>query len=1268
MMGVFCSMASKDSFVHLHLHTDFSLLDGCCRIDRLLDRCAELNMPAVAITDHGNLFGAMNFYSAAKKRGIKPIIGCEIYFVHDHKMSEKPRRDRKRTDDIGDLPEDHQLSPADFPKHQIHHKTILAESFEGYQNLSRLVSKAHTEGVYYKPRVDIEALAQYSKGLIGLSGCINGVASQYLLYGDYANARKATADFVDIFGKDRYYIEVQDHGLSYQKRIIPGLVQLAKEFDLPIVATNDVHYVLKGDVEPHDALLCIQTGKLISDENRLKYPCNEFYLKSREEMEARFPNIPGCIDNTLELAERVDIKINFGENHYPVFRETQPIEFNPDKKSFDKILSIYEKEKNKLLAQSGEEQNFSLSAEEREDLTKNGVKLLELCKQGLKERYNVDYDHPETFSPGPDQDSAFAQQICRKLEYELAIICGTGFIDYFLIVWDFIHWARMQGIPVGPGRGSGAGCVVSYVLKITDIDPLRFGLLFERMLNLERVSPPDFDIDFCMRRRDDVVSFVRKKYGVDRVANIITFGTFGAKMIVRDLARVNEIPYAEADQLAKMVPDELNISLEDAVLKSDDLRSATKTNPIANRIVEHGKVIEGMVRNTGKHACGIIIGDQPLTNLVPVTMQEGDLTTQYPKGPVEDLGLLKMDFLGLKTLTVIYDSQENVKKTKNLPDFDIEKIPLHDKKTFDLLNSGQTVGVFQLESGGMQTLCRQIALSSFEEIIALIALYRPGPMQFIPQFIEGKKDPSTIKVPHPLLKTLVEETYGVLVYQEQVMQAAQIIAGYTLGEADILRRAMGKKKPEVMAQQKEIFINGAKKKNNLSRGTALEIFAILEKFAAYGFNKSHSAAYAMLSYRTAYLKANYPVEFMAGLLSSDLGNADKVSHFVDECSSMSIPVLGPDINESRDNFTPVYSKKHPEGSIRFGMAAIKGVGDAAAESIIKEREVNGPYKSFRDFASRLDTKAVNKRVVECLIKTGGFDSLGEKRSYLLDNVESIMSDVASSQRDRQSGQGSLFDMLGGDETEAVDEWLDTDFGGRKQDDYEELDDDTRLSFEKDLIGFYLTGHPLDQYGRLGQYLQNIRSDQIAECPDREPFRILGVISNVAFKQSRRDNRKWAMFLLGTARESFSISVFADAYEKYAHLIRNNTVVCVHGQVMNKNGDVRLNGLEVLSIQETLSNTVETTFVIFDNHEEIDESLLWLRRKLNDSYGATKMELGFSLDDGSVLRAEIANSLRYDLTTQMLSDFVRHPSIKDIRFVVKPVPVIETKNGFFAQTR
>ena len=698
-----------------------------------------------------------------------------------------------------------------------HHKGVIAKDFEGYQNLCKLVSDAHVNGVYYKPRTDIEKLAQYSKGLIGLSGCINGVAAQYLIYGDEANARRVTSDFVDIFGRENYFIELQDHGMPVQRRIIPGLIKLANEFDLKIIAANDSHYVYKEDADPHDALLCIQTGKIIADPNRMKYPSQEFYLKSREEMMEIFKEVPESIDNTVHVAEMCDLEIHFDENHYPVFEAPPELRtFKEDASTFDRILDIYEVEKTKVNKQDGKDEVCKLTKKERDLHKSNGTLLLELCKRGLLDRYGVDYDNRSTYTPSEGQRADFAEFLCEQLDYQIAIIAGTGFIDYFLIVWDFINFARGKGIPVGPGRGSGAGCIVAYVLLITDIDPLRFGLLFERMLNLERVSPPDFDIDFCMRRREDVVSFVRDKYGADSVANIITYGTFGAKMVIRDMARVNDVPFAEADKLAKMIPDELNISLDASIQKSKELREEIERNPVARKIVEQGRVIEGMVRNTGKHACGIIIGDQPIHNLVPVTLQEGDLTTQYAKGPAEDLGLLKMDFLGLKTLTVISDAETSVKRLEGMRDFDIEKITLEDSKTYELLNQGKTVGVFQLESSGMQSLCKQIGLSVFEEIIALVALYRPGPMQFIPQFIRGKKDAKTIEVPHPLLRELVSETYGVMVYQEQVMEAARIIAGYTLGGADILRRAMGKKIASVMEAQKEVFVAGANKTHGMS--------------------------------------------------------------------------------------------------------------------------------------------------------------------------------------------------------------------------------------------------------------------------------------------------------------------------------------------------------------------------------------------------------------------------------------------------------------------
>ncbi|MCD8483713.1 MAG: DNA polymerase III subunit alpha [Verrucomicrobia bacterium] len=754
-------------------------------------------------------------------------------------------------------------------------------------------------------------------------------------------------------------------------RIIPGLLKLAKEFGLRVVCANDVHYVYREDYKPHDALLCIQTGKLIKDEARMRYPNQEFYLKSHAEMLQAFPDNPETLQNTLAVAEMVDLNLKFGEDHYPVFERSLEVTYHEDSSGFDRILDIYVEEKNKIQSREGKPL-IHLDADERIRFKRNGEYLFDLCKIGLYERYGVDYDavryQRPRFTGQSDIDAERAERICQQLEYELAIITGTGFVDYFLITWDFIHWARLQEIPVGPGRGSGAGCVVAYVLKITDIDPLRFGLLFERMLNLERVSPPDFDVDFCMRRRDEVVDYVRRKYGADKVANIITYGKFGAKMVVRDLARVMSMEYVEANKLAKMVPDDLNISLDDAIAKSHELQAEIARNPTVAEIMRQGKVIEGMVRNTGKHACGIIISDQPLTELVPVTLQEGALTTQYAKGPVEELGLLKCDFLGLKTLTVISDAQEFVRQTTGNKDFDIEKVSLEDAETYALLNSGKTTGVFQLESGGMQALCRQIGLSSFEEIIALIALYRPGPMQFIDQYIKGKKDPTTVVVPHPLLKDLVLETYGVLVYQEQVMEAARIVAGYTLGGADMLRRAMGKKVKEIMDQQKEIFIAGAKEKNNIDRKTAEEIFAILEKFAQYGFNKSHSAAYAMLSYRTAFLKANYPVEFMAAVLGCEVSNPVKVSHFIEECASMNVDVLGPDVNESGASFTPVIQKG--KSSIRFGLAAIKGVGDGAAEAIIIERKRNGAFKDFEDFVSRMDSKVVNRRVLENLVKTG----------------------------------------------------------------------------------------------------------------------------------------------------------------------------------------------------------------------------------------------------------------------------------------------------------
>ena len=1222
-------MSTKDTeFVHLHVHTDHSLLDGCSRTDKLCARAAELGMKALSITDHGVLYGLTSFFKQAEKHGIKPLLGCEIYLVYEDELA---------------------LVNEERAKQKSRHMGLLARNFTGYQNLCKLVSKAHTQGFYRNPRTDMTTLAAHSEGLIGFSGCLAGVIPKFLLADEYENARAATAKFVDIFGKDYFIIEIMDHGIEEQRRIIPGLLKLAKEFDLKVVATNDVHYVKKNDWEPHDSLLCIQTGAKVADANRMRYDAQQFYLKSRNEMDLAFKEVPEAITNTSGVAEMCEVKLPFGEDHYPVYE--RPIEIESDQhkedhSNFDRCLDIYVKSKNEILVRDAKKP-IKMGDAERIKLKANGLYLFELCKDGLKERYGTDYDACRADWKNVSADD---KRYCEQLEYELAIITGTGFVDYFLIVWDFIAWARKQAIPVGPGRGSGAGCIVAYVLKITDIDPLSFGLLFERMLNLERVSPPDFDVDFCMRRRDEVVNYVRDKYGKDRVANIITFGTFGAKMVIRDLARVNDLDFAESNKLAKMIPDELNISLDDSVKKSPELAAEVNRNPIARTIIDQGRVIEGMIRNTGKHACGVIIADQDITNLIPVTLQEGDLTTQYPKGPSEDLGLLKMDFLGLKTLTVIFEAEKNVQATRDNHDFNVANVTLDDKETFNLLNSGRTTGVFQLESGGMQQLCRQIGLSSFEEIIALIALYRPGPMQFIPQFIEGKKDPSTVEIPHPLLKELVEETYGVLVYQEQVMQAAQIIAGYTLGGADVLRRAMGKKIKSVMDAQKDVFIKGAKETNDIDRRKAEDIFALLETFAEYGFNKSHSAAYAMLSYRTAYLKANYPVEFMAAVLTADQGNADKISHNLAECNAMNVPVLSPDVNESGADFTPVIEKD--EGSIRFGMASIKGVGEGAAQVIIQERVANGAYDNFTDFIVRNADKAVNRRVMEALIKTGGFDSLGEDRATLLDGLESTLAEAESARHDLETGQFTIFDMLG-DEVGVADE----DKLGNNRRSVEPMGMTEKLGYEKELLGFYISGHPMDAYAGIDEAIDSFHHpDDLVNFDDRSSFRLSGIVSNLAIKYTRKDSKQMAVFNLATRTHSYEMIMFPDPYAKEGARLEDGKLALIHGLVGRRNGEMSLAAHNIFDLEISIPKLISRINFILHPNDKAAEFIELLRETIDDQYGETCVNISFLVEE-QIIETQTAQSLTFTITQTNFKKLRRHPALAGVRIEavdLKPV--------------
>lgn len=1193
----------RKNFVHLHVHSDHSLLDGACRIDRLVERVFDFGMNAIALTDHGNLFGIPQFYKMAKKAGIKPLLGCETYLLFEGSRLEK-KRER--------VSEGLRLA----------HLGLIAQNWEGYQNLAKLISDAHVNGFYYKPRTDVEMLSRHANGLIATSGCMTGVLSQYLLRNEMVKAREALGRFIDIFGRERFFVEIQNHGMPEQLEINPKLVTLAKEFQVRVVATNDVHYVHPEDWEAQDALLCIQTGTKIKDEQRMRMPTRQFYLKSREEMEQAFKGFPEALDNTLLIPDMCDVKLPFGENHYPVFQ----------------------------LPENAKQAGFS-----------NQAFFHKLCIEGLKTRYGIDY---ETNS-GPTVFGFSPKELTDRLKYEWSVIEQMGFIDYFLIVWDFIHWAKEQGIPVGPGRGSVAGSLVSYLLTITDTDPIRFGLLFERFLNPERISPPDIDIDFCMRRREEVLRYVRQKYGEENVANIITFGTLGAKMVLRDLARVHDVPYAEADRLAKMIPDDLKITLESAVKKSSELRNEIATNPLAKKIVEQGEILEGMVRNSGTHAAGLIIWDQPLTAIVPTTLQEGALATQYSKDFVEDLGLLKMDFLGLRTLTVIDDAQSFIRDTTDQHDFDIAKIPLEDAKTFAMLNEGKTVGVFQLESPFIQKICKQFELNSIDEISALSALNRPGPMEWIPDYINGKKKPESIQYVHPLLEPICKPTYGVLVFQEQVMEAAKIIAGYTLGAADILRRAMGKKKVEEMNAQREIFIRGAWEYNGISEPKAEEIFNILAKFAGYGFNKSHSDAYAIIIYQTAYLKANFPTQFMAAILSSELGNADKLSFFIEECKEMNIEILGPDVNESLEAFTPIVSKNSEKKQIRFGLAAIKGVGDVAAKQILSERQANGAFKSFLDFSKRVGSKVSNKRVMECLIKTGAFDVFKIDRQVLLDNMEGLLKEAALLQADRAKGQTMLFDFesvsspLSGLSGELPGETIEDKL--RNSTDPMPLHE--KLKYERGLLGFYLSGHPIDALDGMEEIFQTFWQDELPWVPNGESFRLCGVVEEVTKRISKKTNRPWLSFVLSTKKERYNLQLFSEVFESYGPLVQEGRLLGAEGILRKSQDSFQLNTLRVYDLKRQFSGLIKQCHWILEKNVHTSQFLEILADLMHQKEGNTEMKVSFFVNEHYALEGELPLCCRTQVSIEMLSQLRKHPAVYGLEVVPHEiVPFPRKENG------
>ena len=1047
-------------FAHLHLHTEYSLLDGACRLGPLVDRAKELGMESLAITDHGVMYGVVDFYEACNKAGIHPVIGCEVY------VAPGSRFDRTAGGRA--------------------HLILLCETQQGYQNLIKLCSAGFIEGYYYKPRIDMELLCQRHEGLIALSACLSGDVPKLLLQGRYDEARDLALEFESIMGKGNYFLEMQDHGLREQKLVNQGLIRISQETGIPLVCTNDVHYLHREDAKAQEILMCIQTGKKLSDENRMRMDTDQMYLKSEEEMRAAFPQFEEAIARTGEIAKRCNVEFEFGNYHLPDF----PV---PDNEPHDHYLH-------------------------------------RLCVDGAIARYG--------------SLDALDGEVGRRLEYEYSMICRMGYVDYFLIVWDFIRYARSQGIPVGPGRGSGAGSICAYALGITGIDPLKYNLIFERFLNPERVSMPDFDVDFCYERRQEVIDYVTRKYGADHVSQIITFGTMAARAVVRDVGRVMGMPYAQVDQISKMIPSDLKMTLKKALEISTELKKLYEGDEQVHQLIDYAMTLEGMPRHASTHAAGVVIGAKPLDEFVPLQTNDDVITTQFPMTTVEHLGLLKMDFLGLRTLTVINDAQTMVRQDID-PDFDVEKIPVDDKETYAMLGRGDTDGVFQLESAGMRRVLTDLQPENLEDIIAVISLYRPGPMQSIPRFIAGKKDPSSVQYLSPILEKSLDVTYGCMVYQEQVMQIVRDVAGYSLGRSDMVRRAMAKKKQSEMEKEKKVFVEGAVDADGnvvvpgaVRMGTgadvALKIFGEMETFAQYAFNKSHAAAYAVVAWRTAYLKCHYPVQFMAAILNSVKDNTTKVSAFIQYCRKHGIAVLPPNVNKSMSKFSVEEGK-----SIRYGLSAVRNVGVGAVQAILNGRKER-PYKDLYDFAERVEIEAINKRVVESLIKSGAMDDFPGYRTQKLAMYESILDGEATRRKTMITGQLSLF----GDEgLEAPRPELPK---------IPEMSPKLLLQYEKEMTGVYITGHPLDEYReRLEkmpcsvQVLQEYAEDEEWEKFDRMNVTLGGMIIETRMNTTKA-NKLMCFITLEDLYGTIECLVFPRIYDRLARMIQNDTVVVIRG--------------------------------------------------------------------------------------------------------------------------
>ncbi len=1120
---------SHADFVHLHLHTEYSLLDGACRLDRLVDKARQLKFPALAITDHGAMHGVIDFYQAAREQGIKPIIGCEVY------VAPGSRHDKKTSSGGRDV---------------YHHLGLLAKDATGYKNLIQLVTAAHLEGYYYKPRIDKELLAKHKDGLIAMSGCLASEIPDLIMKEQLDKARETVDWFKQTLGADNFYLELQNHGIAEQANVNRHLIQWAKDFGLKLVATNDVHYIEKSHSHAHDCLICIGTQTQLADTKRMRYEPEQFYLRTAEEMKARFADTPEAVKNTLEVAEKCNLEIEFGKLHYPVFA---PPEHFTREGYLRKLLAegLFRRYTIRAKAEGKEFVIEGIDDPTRLPTYKSSVgDDVRSLNSNSKEKSEP--PHVGSYKINNPEIVAALKTVLDRLKLELTVIEKTGFTSYFLIVGDFIRYGHEHGIAC-VARGSAAGSIVTYLLEISNVDPIRYGLLFERFLNPERVNPPDIDIDFADDRRADVIEYVREKYGRDSVAQIITFGTMGAKSVVRDVGRVMGLSYGDCDRLAKMIPFDLKMTLEKALKQSPEFKEAYATEEVTRELIDTALVLEDITRNASVHAAGVVIGDQPLVNLLPLKQDEsGTLVTQFAMNPVGDLGLLKMDFLGLKTLTVIRNTCEMVKRTHGI-EVPIDHLPLDDQKTYDLLNRAETLGVFQLESGGMRDLCRKFQISSVEHITALVALYRPGPMELIPEFIKRRHGEIEIQYEHPLLEPIARETYGILIYQEQVMQAAQVLAGFTLGSADLLRRAMGKKKPEEMAKQRAVFVKGCAEKNKIPAAKANEIFDLLEKFAGYGFNKSHAAAYAIVAYQTAYLKANYPVEFFCAMMTNDMADTAKLAQYISEARAFGIEVLGPDVNESRVHFAPARDGK----AIRFGLAAIKGVGEVAVETILKARNEGGKFNSLSDLCERVDGRTVNRKILEALIKSGACDAFGQSRATLFAQIERTLARAASILSDRQKGQSSLFGAL-----EEAAPPMPESVSNLPEWPQHEL-----LAHEKELLGFYVTGHPLTPYAPILEKYALANTAKLAELSNRSLTRIGGLIAAVQNGVSKKSGKPYSMVTLEDLEGSVQVLCMNENYEKYRGLLTPNRAILVIGEVNTGDDRPKIFPQEILPLED-----------------------------------------------------------------------------------------------------